>query len=565
VAGIFNPADGGMCEVVIPDVLDDVGYYLKLENPDNPNVWCVTGPHDVGEVIGKVSQSTLHTWGIVNSVGGTLAAETVNGLGFVLAESTIDPVNTNGFYRAAFKALRAAGQHGDGDVAAINKNIALRYADPARAGRKVAVGIAVFCISGHTKESFIYDRKRWKTGIGNLVANTLKSGTWTPAASGVFAGPNYIKAGTARLFVGGRMVATSDASGNWVGQGVTGSINHSTMAYTVTAAFAGAAEIEAEPEMRTVEGGTTERATNGFSVWGDETNAGVTGRMLTLVRALGKVGKVTRLIDSWLNFMVNVGAGLSDGALTAYLADLNDRLYARFAGVKVYDGKSYATFPLLGAARAYMADPRTQSFTDANEQRTRNFQRAYAIAGGYPYLPGPVTYEVDIVGSPHAGSGNQGAIYGGEVMAHGLEWVAGTPGAIGEEVVPVSVTRINANTVEITVAASVESNAATLITGAGGAAQGIYFGTTEAGMVRLDPATWVPTLSGRKITVTNAGGIPGGYWNLNVGAVVGSAVTPLSAQTAILNDTLTLNQGGFTSAVRKGNGVQANSVNLYCA
>lgn len=564
VAGTFNPADGGMAEVVIPDVLDDLGYYVKVENVDNPNVFCVSGPHDVGPVIAKVSQSTLNTWGSTVDVGSTVTPDSTNGLGFTLAESGIDPLNTNGFARVTFKTLRTAGQHGDGDVAAINKIIALRSADPARAGRKVAVGLVSLCVSGHPKEAFIYDRKRVRASIGNLVANTLLNFSWKPATFYANTAPVYIKAGTARLFVGNRLVATSDASGNWVGQGVTGAIGQSNGNGTVTAAFAGAAEIEAELEFRTGTAATTERAANGFSVWGDEASTASTGRMLNVIRALGTVSRATYTLDAWLNFMGTYGPGLG-ADLATYMADVNDKLYARIAAVTVFPGKSYARAPFAGAQRIYMADPRTQSFTDANQQTVRNAQRAYAIARGFPYVPGPVTYEVDIVGSPHAGPGAQGAILGGEVMAHGIEWVAGTAGAIGEEVVPVGVTRINATTVEITLSGTVESFAAIATTGAGGAVQGLFFGTTEANMARLDPATWVPVLSGRKITVTNAGGIPSGWWNGNVGSVVSSAVTPLSAQTTLLNNTLTLNQGGFTSAVRKGNGLQANSVNLYCA
>lgn len=563
IAAIFNPADGGWAEVVIPDVLDDVNYYVKGENVDNPNIFFVSGPHDVGPVIVKVSQSTLNTWGNTTEAGSTLAPDTVNGLGFALTGWGGDVLNTSGMARVTFKTLRAAGQHGDGDVAALNKMIALRAADPARAGRKAAVGLVSLCISGHGKETFIYDRKRWRNSIGNLAAGAANVGNWKPAT--LYNSPVYIKAGSARLYVGNRLVATSDASGNWVGQGVAGSVNQSTGAYTVTAAFAGAAEIEAEIEMRTGAANTSERASNGFTTWGDETSTGNTGRMLNVIRALGTVGRATYTVDAWLNWSVNYMGGLSDADLTAYMAQVNDMLYARMQAVKVYDGKSFVATPLGAAQRIYMADPRTQSFTDNAQQRARNFQRAYAVGKGFPYIPGPVTYELDIVGSPHAGTGMQGAIYGGEVLGHGVEWVAGTAGAIGEEVVPVAVTRIDANTVEITVSGSVESFAASLTTGAGGPAQGIFFGATEASMARLDPATWVPALSGRKITVTNSGGIPSGYWNINYGSAVGASVTPLSAQTTLLNDTLTLNQGGFTSAVRKGNGVQANSVNLYCA
>lgn len=180
--------------------------------------------------------------------------------------------------------------------------------------------------------------------------------------------------------------------------------------------------------------------------------------------------------------------------------------------------------------------------------------------------------------SPHAGPNADGGQYIGEVMAHGIARVEGVAGAAGEEVMPIAAVRVDTNTVDIYVSRPVAFPAAALVTGSGGTVQGIYFGTTAANMLRIDPAAGADNAealggftislpSANVVRITKADGIASGYWNVNQGMAFKGTITltTLAAQAAALDNSLFYNTGGFTAAARPGLGVQPAPDPLYVA
>lgn len=551
------------------------GYWVVLDNGDNSNVKVVTGPHEVGKAYGILSQSTLNylfAYGSVAPVAAAVGTMSVLDVSGGLSDSpTVNYTNQASQCRATALRIRATGQAGNGITAAGNKLASLFNAE---LGRAMPLGFVNLCTSGHAADIYIHDRKTRRNGIGNLAAGVAANGTWYPVAS-----PNWTigrailtLAGSARLYVNGMLAATTDASGNWIGQGIAGTFNFATGAYSVTSSFAGVAEIEATMHYNTAGGSEARKTDSTLTCFGNEAVSGVTGHVLERLLAAKRFGGLTAIVFSWENYRVNFLPGLSDADAAAHTAYIMSQLRARIAAILGKD------VPWI-----VMGDPRTTSFSDANEHRARKLTRAWALAQANTfYIPAPLMVTMDAATSPHAGSDSDGSLHMGEVMAHGIAMVEGVAGAASEEIMPIAVTRVNASTVDITISRSVGFTAAQLATGLGGEPDGIYFGTTATGLLRIDPAAIADNaeaLGGYTISfpagtthvvrvAKDAGNIPSGWWNINWGAPFNKGsitLTTLAAQATAMDNSLFLNTGGFTDAARPGISVQPAPDAIYCA
>lgn len=569
------PKIDGSFTVETAEVPIGCGYWVKIESGDNPNLIAVSGPHDVGPVYGIVSQSTLQVL-FESTTGSNLApvapevgqASILHISGNVSDSPNINFTNQAAFCRATARRIRFAGQVGNGIMGAINKLLSLFN---AATGVKSPLGLVHLCTSGHSVDSYISDRQMLRNGIGTLSAGVTASGNWTPRPSPLWTSgtPVFTQAASARLYVNGVLVATTDAAGNWQGNGISGTFNFDTGAYSITASFGGVAEIEARVFFNTVAASQARKTDTTLTVFGDEAQGGVTGRVLERLLAAKAWGGVTALVFAWENYRVSHVNGLSDANATAHTAFMMASLRARMTAVLGQD------VPWI-----VMGDPRTTSFGDAAQHRARRFTRAWALSqANTHYIPAALTATMDAAQSPHAGPNADGGQYIGEVMAHGIARVEGLAGAAAEEIMPVSAVRVNASTVDIYLNRSVAFPSASLVTGAGGAVQGVYFGTASAtSLLRIDPtagADNAEVLSGYTISlpspgvvrvVRNSGNIPSGWWNINWGAPFARGsltLTTLAAQAAAMDNSLFLNTGGFSAAARPGIGVQPAPDAIY--
>jgi len=377
--------------------------------------------------------------------------------------------------------------------------------------------------------------------------------------------------------VNGALAATTDSSGNWVGSGISGSINQDTGAYTITSTYGGTASITATMLYNTAAASTTRKTLDTtLTCFGDETVAAKTnlptGHVLDRLRTLAELGGVTAFVFAWENYRVTAVSNFSDADATTHTAFIMSNLRSRIAGVMGVD------YPWI-----VMGDPRTTSFSDAAEFRVRTFTRAWAKSQANTYyIPAALAATMDGATSPHSGPNVDGGQYVGEVMAHGIASVSGLSGAMADEIMPVSAVRVDSATVDLYVSPSIAAPSASLVTGAAGEPEGIYFGTTSTALVRIDATSSTDEahgeyLGGYTITIPSAnvvrihkdsGSIPSGYWNINWGSPVAKgtySLTTLTAQATILDNTLFLNSGGFSATARPGMGVQANPVSIYCA
>ncbi|MCX7284414.1 MAG: hypothetical protein NTX28_10275 [Novosphingobium sp.] len=571
------PAVAGGVLIETAEVPIGCGYWVKIESGDNPNVIAISGPHDVGPVYGVISQSTLQV--LFEATTGANLAPVASNVGQAsilhISGNVIDSPNNNytnqaAFCRAAARRIRGTGQFGNGIVGVTNKLLSLFN---AALGVKVPLGLVHLCTSGHSVDSYINDRKVLRNGIGNLAAGVASIGTWAPRAAPFYSNgtPVFTLAGTAKLYINGVLAATANGAGNWVGNGITGTFNYDTGAYSITASYPGVAEIEATMHFNTVAGSQTRKTLDStLTVWGDEAQAGVTGRVLERLLAAKAWGGVTALVFSWENYRVSHLNNLSDADAALHTAFIMSTLRTRVAAVL---GRDY---PWL-----VMGDPRTASFSDNAEHRARRFTRAWAKSQANTwFIPAALTATMDVARSPHAGPNADGGQFIGEVMAHGIATVEGIAGAAGEEVMPIAAVRVSANTIDIYVSTPTAFPAATLVAGAGGAVQGVYFGATATTLLRIDPtagADNAEVLSGYTISlpaanvvriVKNSGNIGAGWWNLNWGAPFNRGtltLTSLAAQAAAMDNSLFYNTGGFTAAARPGIGVQPAPDALYVA
>lgn len=571
------PNVNGTFSVETAEVPMRCGYWVKIESGDNPNVFAISGPHDVGPNYGVVSQSTLQVT-FESTTGNSLAPVAANVGQFSvlhISGNVIDSPNNNytnqaAFCRAAARRVRAAGQFGNGIVAAANKLLNLFN---AALGVKVPLGFVHLCTSGHSVDTYINDRRALRNSIGNLVAGVAFNGTWSPRAApyATSGSPVYTLVGSAKLYINGVLAATTDAAGNFVGNGFAGTFNFNTGAIAgLVSPVSGAAEIEATLFYNTVAASTAARKTDTtLTSWGDEAQSGVTGRVLERILAAKAWGGLTAIVFSWENYRVSHLGGLSDADAALHTAFMYRTLRTRLAAALGKD------VPWI-----FMGDPRTTSFTSLAEHKARKFTRAFALAEPNTYyVPAPLTATMDAAVSPHAGANVDGGQFIGEVMAHGIAQVEALAGAVGEEVIPYAAVRVNASTIDIYVSRPVSYPAATLVTGAGGAVQGIYLGTTNANMLRIDPAAGADNaeaLGGYTITIPsanvvriqkNVGNIPSVYVNINQGLAFGGTITlnTLALQAAALDNTLFYNTGGFTAAARPGLGVQPSPDPIYVA
>lgn len=575
------PARDGSIAIETAKVPISVGYWVKIESGDNPNVYVVSGPHDVGDVPGLVSQSTLNTlFGLgsgtslapISSATGQFSVLDIAG---DLTDTAVGPfTNQAAWCRVSTRRVRYAGQVGNGIVGAANKLIALQQ---AALGGKVPLGFVNLCTSGHAADIYINDRKALRTSIGNLTAGVAAAGNWVPRAAPNFSTGRavYTLAGSAKLYVSGALVATSDASGNWVGQGVTGTFNKDTGAYTVTTTFGGAAEIEATMHYNTQGGTETRKTETTLTAFGDEAQSGVTGHVLERLRAAKRWGGISYVVFSWENYRVSSLVGMSDADAAAHTAFIMTALRARISAVLGED------VPWI-----VMADPRTTGFSDASEQRARNFTRAWAKAqtGQTYYIPGAITATLDAPISGHYGPNIDGGQYLGEVMAHGIALIGGYAGAAADEIMPVSAVRIDAATVDLYFSRSASFPASQLVTGAGGEPQGVYLGPSADALIRIDATAAADEAHGEYLggyTLSfpagtthvvrihkDSGAIPSCYLNVNWGSPMADgtySLTTLAAQAAVLDNTLFLNTGGFSAPTRPGIGVQPNPNSIYVA
>ncbi len=575
VCGYPTVAGGVLIETA--EVPIGCGYWVKIESGDNPNLIAISGPHDVGPVYGVISQSTLQV--LFEATTGANLAPVASNVGQAsilhISGNVIDSPNNNytnqaAFCRAAARRIRGTGQFGNGIVGATNRLLSLFN---AALGVKVPLGLVHLCTSGHAVDSYINDRKVLRNGIGNLAAGVASTGTWAPRAAPFYSNgtPIFTLAGTAKLYVNGILAATANGAGNWVGNGITGTFNYDTGAYSITASYPGVAEIEATMHFNTVAASQTRKTLDStLTVWGDEAQTGVTGRVLERLLAAKAWGGVTALVFSWENYRVSHVNNLSDADAALHTAFMMSTLRARVAAVL---GRDY---PWI-----VMGDPRTTSFGDNAQHRVRRFTRAWAKAQANTwFIPTALTATMDAAQSPHAGANADGGQFIGEVMAHGIATVEGIAGAAGEEVMPIAAVRVSANTIDIYVSTPTAFPAATLVTGAGGAVQGVYFGATATTLLRIDPtagADNAEVLSGYTISlpaanvvriVKNSGNIGSGWWNLNWGAPFNRGaltLTTLAAQAAAMDNSLFYNTGGFTAAARPGIGVQPAPDALYVA
>lgn len=571
------PAVDGTIPLETAKIPIGCGYYVKWESGDNPNLFCISGPEDVGPAYAFVSQSTNQVL-FESTTGNTLAPVAANvGQGSIvhISGNVNDSPNNNytnqaAFCRAAARRVRYAGQFGNGIVAFMNKMLTLLN---NALGVKVPIGVYHLCTSGHSVDSYINDRKALRNSIGNLVAGVAFNGTWRPRAAPYHTNgsPVYTQKGTAKLYINGVLAATTDVNGNFVGNGFAGTFNFDTGAITgLVSPVSGAAEIEATMLYNTLAASMAARKTDTtLTSWGDEAQDGVTGRVLERVLAMKRWGGITAIIFSWENYRVSHISNLSDVDAALHTSFMYDQLRARFTQTL---GKDY---PWI-----FVGDPRTTSFTSAAEHKARKFTRAYALAKPNTYYgPAALAATMDAAVSPHAGANVDGGQYIGEVMANDVAQIEGLAGAAGEEVMPYAAVRVNASTIDIYVSRPVSFPAATLVTGAGGAPQGIYLGTTIANMLRIDPAAGADNaeaLGGYTITVPsanvvriqkNAGNIPSVYVNINQGLAFSGTITlnSLALQAAALDNTLFYNTGGFTAAARPGLGVQPSPDPIYVA